>query len=139
MAINAHAAMKARRGMYQSPPGSSRLRAAKLPYGAVGRVVCNRSSHPMNGIAGLEISGLRPSRHAHKYQSTNAAGLSQIPTAKSADKTEPKISNTVTNPGSSQIASRLGNKVTSGLDEARPNAPRFENSSAPQGSNSKKC
>src|SRR5262250_2477969 len=102
MAIKIHARKKADCGIYQFPRGSALLRAAQLPNGAFGRIECMRSNHPMNGSAGLEIKGLRPSRHAHKYQSASAAGLSQNPTARRHDRRAPSVSRKVTNPGWSE-------------------------------------
>src|SRR5258708_33580020 len=110
--------------MYQFPRGSSRRRAAQLPYGAFGRTACKRSTHPTKGSAGLEIRGLRPSKQAHKYQSASAAGLSQNPIVRKADKSAPNVSRKARNTGWSQTASTLGNRRMSGLAAATAKAPR---------------
>src|SRR6266496_5794620 len=105
--MTTHAAAKSEGGKCQ--------RGDAEPNRTGGNAACRSSSHPTKGSDGLRINGLRPSRHAQRYQSTTAAILPPIPRANGTVKSNAVTSTAVTAAGVSHQASTFGKSRSSGL------------------------
>ena len=131
-AITVHAAAKSAGGILQA-------RASLPPRGRGGTAACASSSQPTKGRLGFEISGFRPSRHAHTYQRNTAATRSPRPSASGRVARAATASSAVTNAAESCQASTLGKTRVSGLAEACGIRPAPEKSSPPHGTSTAKC
>src|ERR1700723_1531043 len=106
-----------------------RMRAMREPKGASGRKVCASNSHPIYGSAGFAMSGLRPNKHAPRYQSNSAAARSQSPIANRTERQVAPTRSARTKNGESQITRMFGERGASGLSDGTGSRPFFENSS----------
>src|SRR5439155_22280246 len=108
--------------------GGKRQRGDAEPNRAGGNAAWRSSSHPTKGSDGLRINGLRPSRHAQRYQSATGAILPPMPRAKGTVNSKAVTSTAVTAAGASHQASTFGKSRSSGLAGAG-STPSDENTS----------